>query len=204
MSTFLKKQNQTKKIPYTIYILQRYKHIKCRNDITLKDGAIYRSYKYCIARWWSLPLGWLINSKEGQVAPVLLGGGRGIFKEVKLSIHLDRQGDFQGKTSPCRHCLQFPNSTPQFSFQAWHGSPFRSHAPWAPERNHLDPQLGLKVRPGWTKPLVVVSWDQISRLNANSTWPPRKGLPKRELHMESACRALKHADAWGPLPEVLA
>lgn len=50
MLTFLKNKIK-QKIPYTIYILQRYKHIKCRNDITPEDGAIYTSYKYCIARW---------------------------------------------------------------------------------------------------------------------------------------------------------
>lgn len=49
MLTFQKKSEAKKKIPLTIYILQKYKHIKCRNDITLKDGAIYRSYMYCIA-----------------------------------------------------------------------------------------------------------------------------------------------------------
>lgn len=31
-----------------MYILQKYRHIKCRNDTTQKDGAIYTSYKYCI------------------------------------------------------------------------------------------------------------------------------------------------------------
>lgn len=49
MSTLLKNETKQKKIPSTIYILPKYKHIKCRNDITLKDGAIYKSYKYCIA-----------------------------------------------------------------------------------------------------------------------------------------------------------
>lgn len=31
-----------------MYILQKYRHIKCRNDATQKDGAIYTRYKYCI------------------------------------------------------------------------------------------------------------------------------------------------------------
>lgn len=28
-----------KKVPYTMYILQKHRHIKCRNDTTQKDGA---------------------------------------------------------------------------------------------------------------------------------------------------------------------
>lgn len=145
-----------------MYILQKYRHIKCRNDATQKDGAIYTRSKYCIVIFLKSS-GGVMSREEGQ------GPGRRASKRTHtFSIFLD--GDkVEGNTSTPRHYIEPTHSAPQIG----------SHA-GAPAKKPPHPSAGCGQ---WT----TLTWYQSCRSSCFTSVgisPPRSsGISKTWLKL---------------------